>query len=181
MKYRNISSIACKLMAVYLFFRGLNYIPSVVTMLLYSPRNEEFAMQFIPWALNCIILILVPVVLWTFSNKFSTFISKDINEEEKLEHDYSKVAIISFSTLGLFMLLNSLPDLLRYIVVFRQQLSIGMVQPHTNMYFDSLARIIGEAIRLILSIWLIIGAKGILKLIRGFRSLGMDRIESIEE
>jgi hypothetical protein len=154
----------------------------VVTLISYRSEFEGFGQNILPLLTNGLIMFIAVILLWVFADKAAMAIVK--GESECIEHhqaDYNKIAIITFTLAGLFVLLKAVPDLVRIIIHHNLMLSSHLNYKETSSYIDSLSRIIGEIVQVGLGIWLLIGSKGIFKAIKSLRDLGLDRIENIEK
>jgi hypothetical protein len=182
MKYRILTKIACKLMALYFFILSLNFIPNMIISFIFNHSDMYYMQSIIPWLLNGTMTILAAVLLWIFADKISTIIVKDIPESvDKNELNINIITTIAFTLVGLIVLTNAIPDTVRMIFQHYLNLASQLNFKETGMYADSLARIAGEAVQVGLGIWLLLGSKGIFSVIKGLRNIGLDRIESKEE
>ena len=180
MKYRIASKIACRLLAIYFFILSLNYIPNMIITLIFN--RDEFSgnlLSNLPWFLSVTIMLLTAILLWVFADKISVAIVNEVPENmEGIEKDYDKIAIVAFTVAGIFVLTKAIPDAVRIIIEHNLRLSSQLNYKETNMYIDSLSRIIGEIVQVGIGIWLTFGANGIYNMIKSFRNLGTDRVES---
>jgi hypothetical protein len=153
----------------------------VITLISYRSEFEGFSQNILPLFSSGSVMFIAAILLWVFADKAAMAIVK--GESECIEHhqaDYNKIAIITFTLAGLFVLLKAVPDLVRMIIHHSFMLTNNLNYKETSAYIDSLSRIIGEVVQVALGIWLLIGSKGIFKAIRSLKDLGLDRIENIE-
>jgi hypothetical protein len=154
----------------------------VVSLISYRSEFEGFGQNILPLFSNGLMMFIAVILLWVFADKVAMAILK--GDSECIEHhqaDYNKIAIITITLAGLFVLLKAVPDLVRMIIQHSFMLTNHLNYKETSSYIDSLSRIIGELVQVGLGIWLLIGSKGIFKTIKSFRDLGLDRIENIEK
>ena len=183
MNYRIITKIACKILALYFLLLSMNYIPNIfITMISYRGENINFFQSILPWFSTGIVMALTAILLWIFADKLSKAIVKDIPENfENNGIDYNKIAMISFSVVGLFVITKAVPELIRLIVTYNTEVYGQLNYRETQIYTDVIARIVGEVIQVGLGFWLLLGSKGIFRWVKALRNLGLDRISNIEE
>lgn len=183
MNYRIITKIACKLLALHFFLISMNYMPSMILNLIINHNLYiNFINDILPTVLSGAIMISTAILLWVFADKLSKAIIKEIPENiESNEIDYQKIAVIAFTVVGLFVLTKAVPELIRIIVMNNLMLSSQLGYKETKPHMDTIARIIGEIVKVGLGLWLLLGAKGIFRGIKALRNLGLDRITKINE
>ncbi|OGO77120.1 MAG: hypothetical protein A2Y23_13765 [Clostridiales bacterium GWB2_37_7] len=182
MNYRIAAKITCRMLAIYFFMLSMNYIPSLLLILVpFSSGFSNFGQSMLLTYSTGILHILTTIFLWVFADKISIAIIKEIpSNNEKSEVDYDKIAIIAFAFAGIFVLTNAIPDMVRMLIQHNILLANQLNYKETSMYAENLSRIISEAVQVGMGFWLILGSKGILRVIKGLRELGLDRIEKIE-
>lgn len=183
MNYRIITKIACKLLALHFFLVSMNYMPSMfLNLIVNHERYTNIIFEFLPTFLSGIIMISTAILLWIFADKLSKAIVKDGPENiENNEIDYQKIAIIAFTVIGLFVLTKAVPELVRISILDNLLVSSQLGYKETKPHMDTIARIIGETIKVGLGLWLLLGAKGIFNGIKGLRNLGLNRITNSVE
>ncbi|MDF2675373.1 MAG: hypothetical protein K0R09_3645 [Clostridiales bacterium] len=183
MNYRIITKIACKLLALNFFLISMNYLPNIlITMISYRGEISNFTQSILPWFFTSACMLLTAILLWIFADKLSKAIVKNMPENfESNDMDYNKIAIIAFTVVGLFVITKAVPEMVRLMVTYNTVVDGQLNYRETQIYTDVIARIIGEAVRVGLGFWLLLGSKGIFRWVKALRNLGLDRISNIEE
>ncbi|NLI93963.1 MAG: hypothetical protein GX434_17730 [Peptococcaceae bacterium] len=162
-----ISGLACKILSVFLIIQGVSAIANVLTYYITSPNigNKYPGNIFFP----LIFYVLLGILLWIFSNKLSKMMTKkessdDSNENTKITPN--DIQRISFSVLGLFFLVNSIPPIIS-----------GLTNYYAAHQFDSSIRwipnVAGYATQFIIGLFILIGSQGLVNLLKAIRTAGV--------
>jgi hypothetical protein len=170
-------------MALHFFVVNMNFIPSMVVTLFSSQNGfANFTQSILTMLSTSLIMLIMSILLWIFADRISIAIVNAEPESIEIHKvDYNKIAMIAFTIIGLLVLTNAIPVAIRMVIQHSLLLKSQLNYKETSMYADSIARIIGEIVRICIGIWLLIGSKGIIKIIKAFKDLGMDRIEDVKE
>lgn len=181
MKYRFITKLVCRIMAIYFFVIGLNYIPNLIVNLVYYSKSIENLGYTIFLSLSMSVPMLISsIFLWMFDDSIAKNTVKESVENQDMQPiDYKNIAIVAFVILGMFILINSIPAFVTTFIQYKQTVSQGINQGNgsINIY----ARMIGDAVKILLSILLILGSRGIANVISAFRNLGMNTIDESKQ
>jgi hypothetical protein len=151
-------------------------------MISYRGEISNFTQSILPWFFTSACMLLTAILLWIFADKLSKAIVKNMPENfESNDMDYNKIAIIAFTVVGLFVITKAVPEMVRLMVTYNTVVDGQLNYRETQIYTDVIARIIGEAVRVGLGFWLLLGSKGIFRWVKALRNLGLDRISNIEE
>lgn len=167
MSKREISSLACKILAVFLMIQGISAIANVLTYYIASPNlGVEKASNIIA---PLIFYVLVGILLWLLSNKLSLVMAKDETHSDLAEPSRitaSDVQRISFSVIGLYFIGNAIPQLISVLASFysihKQDIPISL-----------LPNIIGSVSRLILGLVIFLGSQGLVNFLKALREAGV--------
>lgn len=183
MSYRIITKIACRLLALYTFVQSMCLIPaSLVTIFTYRSQINDFTQTIASIFSTGTFMLLMAILLWVFADRIAKIIIKDVTENNvHKEIDYSKIMAMVFSVIGIVVLVGAIPNLIKTIIQNNIVSSMNISFKETNMYAEYLSRIIGESVKVILGLWLLVGAKGIVKFVKIFRDYGLDRIEDVKK
>jgi len=162
-----ISGLACKILSVFLIIQGISAIANVLTYYYTSPNieNKYAGNIFFPF----IFYILLGILLWIFSNKLSAIMTKkensyDSNENSKISSN--DIQRISFSVLGLFFLVNSIPPIIS-----------GLTNFYSVHQFNSSIRLLpnvaGSVIQFVLGLLIFIGSQGLVNFLKAIRTAGV--------
>jgi len=163
-----ISRLACKILSVFLIIQGVSAIANVLTYYMTSPNieNKYVGNIFFPF----IFYVLLGILLWIFSNRLSVIMAKkdsnpcDSNKNTNISSEDAQR--ISFSVLGLYFLLNSIPPLISGLTTF-----------YTVNQFDSSIRLLpnvaGYVTQSILGLLIFVGSQGLVNFLKAIRTAGV--------
>lgn len=168
MSKREIASLACKILGIYMIIQGINVSTNVLSF--YIATSNQMARENLLNISYPLIYILFGVVLWLLSKKLSVIIVKgDTHFSEGTGISASDIQRVAFSVLGLFFLGNSLPK---------------VVSTLTSMYStsdlpDSTTRLLigagGTITQLIVGLGIFLGSQGLVNFLDNIRHAGLKR------
>jgi len=170
-----ISRLACKILSLFLIIQGSSAIANVLTYYITSPNieNKYSGNIFFPF----IFYVLLGILLWIFSNRLSVIIAKkESTDGSNVNTNVSSddAQRISFSVLGLYFLVNSIPPLIS-----------GLTNFYTVHQFDSSIRLLptvaGYGTQFILGVLIFIGSQGLVNFLNIIRTAGSKRQIDSEE
>jgi len=173
---RDIASLACKILGIYIFIQGINVLSSVLSVSLTT--KNEIGYEIIFNIIFSLVYILVGVLLWMIADKLSIImVRRENHSNEASGISANDLQRVSFSVLGLYFIGNSLPRLVATL---------------TNMYGlkmggtpISTPRLILEAgapiTEFIVGFGILLGSQGLANLLKTIRIMGLKREEEIEE
>jgi hypothetical protein len=186
MTKREIAALICKALGIYIFVNTLNLLPLLFIPAINSMANassgatstENMArLASVISALPVVLNILASLFLWLGADNLAEHMVKDTGQETDTVAQPvigQEAQIVAFSALGLFTLLQVIPR------VGQIATNIYILWHQNAMFargFNSLTapNIIGVLIQLVLGLWLLLGASGLVKLLQSFRTVGMDK------
>ncbi|MGD8393488.1 MAG: hypothetical protein PVH74_18290 [Desulfobacterales bacterium] len=160
---KNKFVILClRLLGIYFFVLGLASLPGIITVSSHNVNREFYFM------VGPIIYLISGSILFTFAPRTSRFIVKfsEAEEEDFRITDYEKTARIAFLVLGIFIFAQALPHLIQLSIDVRLYYSrIDEIPKHLRNQQQRWTILIGPALKLVISIILIIGPDRIIGLI----------------
>jgi|GEM_PF-5499362 len=172
MKLKDIAKVACRTLSIYTFIRFIIQ-SQYVFSLLNSMIKQNFSIVDSLWySISTALLGILSAVLWSNAEKISIRMTEDIvtHKEEEVHScwSYDKLQLIVFNIIGIIVLTNAVPNMIRYLVSlysFKKSVMIGNVYIERIMLQDFFPALIGSIVQTILGLWLILGAKGVIGLI----------------
>jgi len=174
MKYRVFTTIGLRLIALYFFMTyvlyGINTITYAMAYLLDTREysNEPFDISALFLIMPMALMVAISILLWVFAGKVANCI---IGEDESVDItqsvDYDKAQSIGFSIVGVFVVANALPDLVGCIYQIAETIKMGM--DYSSIYVE---KTISVGLKCIIGIWLILGGRGIVNMIKKVRGGG---------
>lgn len=171
MSKRDIASLACKVIAVFLIIQGISIMANLLSFYISLPiimgmmEREPLVNMIFPY----IFYLLSGIMLWIFSNKLAKHMVKEENGSDtavSLNIKSIEIERILISVLGLYFVGNSLPDIVAML---------------TNMYWMReipqasirvLPDAIGQITQFILGMAIFFGSRGLVGLVYAIRSKG---------
>ena len=182
MNYRLLTKIGCRLIALFYFIQYLIFtIQAGVSI--YRMANETGVRLDFTGLLSYVstmLLIVFSILLWIFADKISNYLvgeepSGDIFQVD----DYDKLQSVLFCFAGILILGNAIPVLLS--IVFKLvYLGEEFALYHTEEYITIMVQVISSVIKTLLGIWLLVGNKGIVRLVRKLQTAGVKSATEIE-
>ncbi|MDR3601136.1 MAG: hypothetical protein P4L49_11755 [Desulfosporosinus sp.] len=170
--FHKIAFLACRIISVYLLAKWLGLFGSSVVSLFYLPPN-------MPTILGGVVSMAFPVVvgilLWIFSAKLAGFMVKTPEDQDaemmSATFDLESVQILAFTIIGVLLIVNAVPSLIPALTVY----AVLPVHNVGQVGLESLSRLVDSAIRIILGLWLVLGSKGLVNLMKKIKTAGVRR------
>jgi len=166
------AKIAIKLVAVYLMAQGIMQVPSIVTLFQFSttPMDENVQVVFV--LVSAIFMPLIAgIVLWVISNWLSRRIVAGVPQDESANNSLPDIQAVAISTVGLIVVVLSLPQLISLAV---------QLFGHTSILNDEkifstaiLSSFVASCVKVVLGLALVLGASGWVRLLYKIRGLGL--------
>lgn len=167
MSKREIASLACKLLGLYLMIQGLNVMINMfsVSLMPYNPLSMEKILNTI---FPFIFIIIFGILIWSFSDKLSVIMIKgETCSEERTSIKASDIQRIAFSVLGLYFLGNSIPKLISTI--------INITSKEVANYSSVLFLAGGPITQFIVGFAIFTGSEGLVNFLKRLRTTGVTR------
>ncbi len=164
--------LACRVLAIYIFIKLL---PQLQTLLLVYGSNANNLTMLPKYTVLSLVLSIASVgvtaiVLWRYADKIADHMIGDaaVEEENTAKINYDALQVIAFSVVGLLALVDGIPDFLKSLadIIGLRALEIpGIITYNRSFTLDMLPQLIGNIVKIALGFWLLLGAKGIKRLI----------------
>lgn len=176
MNYRILAKMGCRLIAVFYMVTHVGFLPSAVVSIAGMKRNSDpaavisIAEAFSPM----VFVILLCFLLWIYAENISRLMVKGDEPEVPLsEVSYESLRIIAFSFAGVLIAAGALPELLSSATQTILMTSNKIISRGDGNYISLVARITGQVVKLLIGLWLILGARGIVGGIKYLRTAGV--------
>jgi hypothetical protein len=187
MTQREIARLACKVLAIWALFDALKaasmlgrLADSVVTSVRdgWNAQRAIFDMAFVIWP---IAQVIAAVWLWRRAGVVAAWMTGHDLQDEPDEPDVSprkanldEVQSVVLSSLGVWMLLQTIPNAVHVIAVFLLAWSTS-----TKTTIDYASSWVSTNVwvwtaQFVLGIWMIFGASGIVRMLKRFRYVGLE-------
>lgn len=169
MKTHSVAVIAIRVLALYTVvtaFGNLHFAGLVLGGLynLSVTPVSRIIIGFAPFVLY----VVSAGLLWRFAEAIATKILVHANaNEETIKADSTKIQMVIFSLLGMYVLTEAIPPLARLIMM----LSIAPQPSSQKFNPQTIGEIVGLTVRLAIGSWLLFDSKGIVKIVQSVRGM----------
>ena len=165
-----VTEIGIRLVAILNLATTVSTIPALASVIEVSASlNTDF--PYNPWVtgfFGIVMPVFISLLLWLKANSLSNWIwrqSQSFDENEK-SPTATQIQIVLFTSIGLYVFLSSIPELLKFVVYIAQKIGVDSFVGLSDYAF-----IIGYIVQISISLWLIFGSNNVVKLIqRGQKS-----------
>ena len=170
MSKREIASLACKILGIYIIIQGINVLSSVV-LFVSTTTPDPMAHESFFNSIFSLVYILFGVLLWSFSDKLSAvMVAKGNHSKEGAGIQASEIQSVAFSVLGLYFIGSSLPKLVSTLTSSMRGL------PNSSTGFILLGSV-GIITEFIIGIGIFLGSQGLVNFLNSMRTAGLKREE----
>ena len=176
MSKRDIASLACKVIAIFLIIQGINIMANLFSYYISVPNlmgmiePEQLTNMIFPY----IFLLIFGGLLWVFSDKLALIMIKgdsDSSLSESFKIEAIDVQRILFSILGLFFMGDSLPKILSALT------NMFWMRDLPGASIRLLPNAIGDISQFLLGLGIFLGSQSLVGLLQAIRNLGIKRKE----
>jgi len=165
-----LAFVACRIISVYLLANWLGaFSRSVVALFADSFRTPNILIGVVGMAIP----MLIGVLIWIFSNKLAGFMVKPQEGQDanlmSVTFDLDTIQVLAFTVMGVFLIVNTVPSLVSTLAVYAilPKPDIGQVR------LEVLSALLNSGIQIIMGVWLVLGGKGLVALIKKIRTVGV--------
>lgn len=168
MSKEQIVGLAVRLFAVFLIVYTLRYSGSVISLAsLDSPGFWISALVM----LFAFLPVVIAFLLWRFPlSVASALIPKATNREKPKPLSEPEIQVVAFSILGLWLLASAIPDVFYWVIYAYRMETVGF--RNVELTPQNIAGIVSTTVELVLGLWLLLGSKGIVGIVRRLRHAG---------
>jgi len=184
MTKREVGILACRLLALYAWIQSLHYVPAVLDLsqLFYDPwsRQQYVLLELIASAVPFVLLLGLAIFVWRRAGLISAWIFAHDIQDHQLEPESNPhavqledIQVVAFSTVGLWLLLDVMPQAAAYSVQLIYAYQLSDFDLGYNLAL--LAKTIEVLLRVAAGFWLLFGARGLVNLLRKLRTAGVEK------
>jgi hypothetical protein len=178
---KKICVIFLRIFAIYLFARAIQSLllslPGIVIGFSQAQSSPLQVWNFISIISSYIFSILIGLLLWIFSENISAFITEEKDSDKAVfNFDIKNIQITVFSAVGLIFIVIGFSKLISNVLSYIHITNLYKILANTDVFSSSRHIIeykyslISDGIMAVLGIWLLLGSKGIINLIRKSRN-----------
>jgi hypothetical protein len=160
---KDIAAILFRGLSIYSFVKATEIL-SDKFIYFFNAQNYSF-MILIQMIGPPSLLVICGVIIWHVSPNIAAHLSNPSCQDEKYGFSLNDVQDLAFSAIGLFLIVNAIPDIVYgigfyYGIVSQSRADKNLAYVSGNTYLAALV------IKFVLGIWLLIGSHGIGKIVR---------------
>ena len=174
MQKKDIVIIAVRLLALYVIVMNVWHLPSYVSMIGLGLKEDPVGRAIaITGIIGLVSGFVIGIVLWFYSTSLANLITKDLPKASpsKKEFTLASIQVVAVSVVGLIILSSAIPALVEVIISY----IFPTANPNYVRSLDIMGKMKAEipistlvtiALKLGLGFWFLLGAKGIVTVIR---------------
>jgi len=179
LNYKKFTAIALKILSLYIFIQSLIHLSRIASYYIIplftvniKPQEESLVnliVNFIPF----LVLVVVGLFLWVYSEKFASIIIKE-NQQTSLEStniNYQELQSVAFSVVGVVVTTIALPEFFTAVGSLINFLEIGRDYATNQFKIEITFHVIEKVIKLILGVGLFFGGRGLTNLLARIRKI----------
>jgi len=173
LKLRDLAELSCRILSITVLIRFVYYSQIFVT---YFNQNDlnQVKFNFLDISITPALLLSVSIILWLLSKQIAGLM---VNESASINHltkiDYKKFRLFVFSIIGLIILTQAVPSLIKMLFNIFTDIKRNAGMPYTITTFD-LGTLIEDVLKTIIGLVLIMSPKKISTWIKRTRTIGTD-------
>ncbi len=164
MTKREIATLSFKVLSLYAFIKAIDKLSSLINYMYKYRLSEVGILNFMIFAAPVLLLLLCGGILWFIAPLLASSISKSTAAEDNSAASLLSIQMVAFSVVGLYMLADSLPAVVRSIIWHFTTASHSMGE-RSPLVGD----IIGSLVQIVLGLWLLFGSRGLVNFINSMR------------
>ena len=171
---REIASLACKILGIYITIQGINVLSSMVLFVSTSAAPNQMAHESFTNIIFSLVYILFGILLWFFSDKLSPIMVKgETHSKEVPGIEISDIQRVAFSVLGLYFIGSSLPRLIFTLISSMR----GLPNSYTGFTLLASVEIITE---FTIGLGIFLGSQGLVNFLNNMRTVGLKKEDDNE-
>ncbi len=162
MTKKEIAMLSFKVLSLYAFLKAID---KLSTAIYYAYRVDEIGVPFVMvYIAPMLLFVLCGGLLWFLSPLLASSISKSTDHEDNSAASLFDIQSVAFSIVGLYMIADSLPHIVRSTIwhFTSDSLSMGKSSP----LFGDVA---GSLVEIAIGLWLLFGSRGLVNFITAMR------------
>ena len=163
MTKREIATLSFKVLSIYALIKAIDYLSPLINYMSKYRLSEVSILNFTFYAAPMLLFLLCGGLLWFLSPLLASSISKSTIAEDAAASLLS-IQAVAFSIVGLYMVANSLPAIVRSTIWHFTSASLYMGKSS-----PLLGDIMGSLVQIVLGLWLFFGSRGLVSFINSIR------------
>lgn len=161
-----IVGLGVRLFAVWLVVSVLRHVPG---MWQFNASVEGGSSAYVVTVVVGVLLLVLAAGLWFFPLTVAKNLIPSSSKTDYVQVPLDQAQSVGFTLLGLWVLASAVPDAFYWLfLIYRASIPETLFGLRTSDY----ANVVSTAVEVILGVWLLFGARGLLGLLRRARSAG---------
>lgn len=179
MYLKHWAALFCKVLAIYILVGCIKYLSVIVAMPVSAMGVELWQMIILglSYLAPFVLELALAWFLWARAGYLSEKMAgSEVGISEENQADMEALQVMVFSAAGVLVLSDALPDLVRqlYSLIVMQHIKFsGAGWNHVS----TIANTAGAVVKLAMGLWLLLGSRGIVRLLGYLRKVGVAKNE----
>jgi hypothetical protein len=162
-----------KLLSIYAFIEALSIVAYNFPYPFWVNSSDDKFLMVVQAAASAMLLIIFSLILWWRSGSLAAHIFKSDTADEFKSITPSEIHVVAFSSVGLFLLCESFPNIVK-LIIYHYQINVATkgypgLQADPVFIAEKYGSFAFTIIQTLIGAWLLFGSSGIVKLIRATR------------
>ena len=165
MTKKEIATLSFKVLSLYAFIKAIDKLSTLINYMYKYRLSEVGILNFMIFAAPALLLFLCGGLLWFIAPMLASSISKSKTvSEDNAAASLLSIQAVAFSIVGLYMVANSLPAIVRSTIWHFTTASNSMGESSPLV-----GDIMGSLVQIVLGLWLLFGSRGLVNFINSIR------------
>jgi len=161
----NPTILVLRCFSLYLFIKAINTIADNLTY--YSTHDFSISVVIFAVIFPVLLFITAGCVLWNIAPTVAKKIISNDARSEGTDFQQTDFYNIGFSIVGLFVLVNAIPEIIYWLIHFAQSMKD---RPDTRLAYWLISLTMGkEILKIAIGIWLLFGSKALVRFVMATR------------
>jgi hypothetical protein len=161
MTKREVATLSFKVLSLYAFIKAIDKLPMLINYMYKYDFSEAGLRGFMLFAAPMLLLLLCGGLLWFMAPFLASLLSKSSISVDDSAASLLDIQMVAFSVIGLYMLADSLPALVRSTIFH-----FGYVSRGDDPF---VGEIMASLVKIAIGLWLLFGSRGLINFIRSMR------------
>ncbi len=158
---KEIAILSFKVLGVYAFIRVIDHLPYILDSMFGNDNGKATIPNLLIITIPPLLLLLCGVLLWYMAPFLASSVYKSPAFENEPNASLADIQTVAFTVVGLFLLASALPQIVSFIIIYYTMWTTDIVGKHALIQNG-----IVLLLKIGLGLWLLLGSRGLVKLIR---------------
>ena len=164
MTKREIAILSFKVLSVYAFLRVIDNLPYILYSMFGNDAKKAIIPNLLITTIPPLLLVLFGALLWYMAPFLASSVYKSAAFENEPNASLADIQTVAFTIVGLFLLASALPEIVSFIVIYYTMWATDIGGKRALIQ-----NIIVLLLKIGLGLWLLLGSRGLVNVIRSMR------------